>query len=821
MLESLITRRRDLVGIFMVTAATLMFQIVLTRIFSVSMWYHFAFVAISVSMFGFTIGALLVFFYPKIFTKEKTHYHMALSSLAFGILVIFSFLTQQSIPFMTDVGDSVIALYSILLMYMVLALPFIASGICVCLILTRFPKQVGKLYAADLIGSGMGCLLIIPAMRFTDAPTAVLLVAAIPCIGAIFFSWARGFSGIRNVAVIFTVLLLLGGIVNTLTPDGSAKPLRLRWVMGIIETESRKEYWNDFSRVVVRGNPDNPERKPSAHGLSNMYKGDAKVQQMMIVIDVIGATYLTNINNDPKNAEHLKHLVTNSVHVLRPDSDVLIIGVGGGRDVLSALIFDQKSIIGVEINNNVIKALTEDFADFAGNLHEDPRVTIVVDEGRSYVTRQDRNFDIIQLSFIDTFAAGSAGAFVLTENALYTVESFEEYISHLTDRGMFSVSHFYFRELPIQVYRLTNLAYQSLKNLGVEDPHKHMAILRHADGWEFKTGIDFKTGKLGFDDVATLLISRTPMTEEDIDNLEAYALANDFEVVLSPRGAKNDEFYKLATGQPLVELEASLPVILAAPTDDAPFFFHSLKLRGLFNAEMNKHGLLSVNIRAIKILGYLLGAVILFAAVCVVVPMSRAIKQNASRELLPFLGYFFSIGLGFMLLEMSIMQRLMIFLGYPTYALAVVLFTLLISSGIGSATTQHIPVESAKSAGLKRFAILIVLFLIVQFFGPDLLHYFRGSVTPIRIAIAVGMIAPMGLFMGMAFPLGLTIVSRDHESWSPWFWGINGASSVLGSVLAIAISLNASISASYWTAVVCYLVAIACFAAFPTKAKTN
>lgn len=457
----------------------------------------------------------------------------------------------------------------------------------------------------------------------------------------------------------------------------------------------------------------------------------------------------------------------------------------------------------------------EDYASYAGNLHEDPRVNIVLDEGRSYITRQDEDFDIIQLSFIDTFAAGSAGAFVLTENALYTVEAFEEYIGHLSERGVFSVSHYYFRDLPIQVYRLTSLAYQALRNMGIESPKNHIAILRHPEGWEFNTGIDFDTGDLGYDDVATLLVSRVPFTEADIDQMESFAREHAFEMILSPRGAGSIEFAKLAVGQRLEELEESLPVILDPPTDDAPFFFHSLSFSGLFDDRMAKQGLLSVNTRAIRVLAYLFMFVVLFATLCVIGPFVSLRRQGPVPGLVPSLGFFLAIGLGYMLVEMAVMQRLMIFLGFPTYALAVVLFTLLLTSGLGSWSTQLIRPEALRKNGMTRLVILLVIIVLVQMVVPEMLRFFRGSTTPIRLLIAVLIIAPQGFFMGMAYPMGLSVLSEKHEEWAPLMWATNGAASVCGSVLAVAISLGTSITGTYWAAYACYLLAAACFFMLP------
>ncbi len=807
-------RRVDYAGLFLVALSTLALQLLLTRIFSVTVWYHFAFMAISLSMFGIAAGALLVYRYDQFFTIERTRRHLALSALCFGSSVVFSYLTQQSIPFVTlDLSSSIVAVYSIGLIFAVLAVPFVFSGICVCLALTRLERQVGRIYSADLAGAATGCVLVIPLLRYADAPTAVFVVAALACLGAVFFAVPLGRT--RVLAWSGALVLLLGSFAayNTIRVREGRSLIPIRWSLGEFQPRERVEKWNEFSRVIVRGDPENRKHKPMEQCLSVRFKGKPVVSQHMLTIDLIGATYITNFFGDMKNLEYLDWTITGTANRLRPNSDVLVVGVGGGQDILSALYYDQKSVTGVEINNLVIDTLTHEYADFSGNLSRDPRVHFVVDEGRSYIARQTRGFDIIQLTFIDTFAASSAGAFVLTENALYTVESFTESLRHLNPRGIFTVSHFYYRELPIQMYRMTALMRESLKRVGVENPEQHVAMIRLPQSYRFSRGLSFLPNETGFDDVGTFLVSRDPFSPEDVSALREIAKQRGYEVIIDPLGGTRDPFDRILKGQPLADIESEYPVDLSAPTDNRPFFFHSLKLQGIFDARLASHGVLSVNMRAVRVLVLLAGIVLAVTALCIVLPtigVGRRSGVSFATHSGPLI-YFLSIGFGFMFIEMALMQRLIIFLGDPTYALAVVLFALLLSSGLGSFSTRKIGIERLHTAGFARLAVLTFLLLLWGIVLPSLLGAFRGESNPIRIGIALSTIIPVGFFMGMALPLGLRWGTARDGRMGPWLWSVNGAASVCGSVLAVVVSLFAGITATFFSGFACYLIAMGTF----------
>jgi hypothetical protein len=787
--------RRTYIGLFLVTLATVMYEIVLTRIFSVTMWYHFAFVAISVAMFGMTVGALVVYLAPRLFPEAGVVPQMAWSALGFGVAVVVSFELHLREPLRLSLTPA--GILAAIWGYGVLALPFALSGVTVCLALTRFPRHVGSLYAVDLAGAAAACVLVIGALEVTDGPTVVIAVAAVATLGAVCFS-ERGRRPAR-AALAATLVLACLALTNGALARAQAPLLALRWVKGIPEAPPLYERWNSFSRLTVFGDPTRPS-KPHGWGLSSRTPADRSVRQLMLLIDAAAGTVLTGFDGRIEDVEHLKYDVTNVAHYLRQPARVLVIGTGGGRDILSALVFRQPEVVGVEINRAIIETVNERFAAFTGYLDHRPGVTFVNDEARSHLARRRDRFDILQISVIDTWAATGAGAFVLTEHSLYTVEAWRLFLDRLTPRGILAVSRFYVRDRPDEMYRLAALAGDTLRRRGARVPREHLVIVRQQER---------RDGRLAPVGVATLLASPSPFSAADLDRVRALATRMDFDIVLSARDAIDDTFATLTGERDPGAFLTRFPADIGAPTDDRPFFFHTLRLRDVFDRAIWGPGLPvdPVNMKAVSILGVLLLTVVGLTLLCVIVPLVVTSDRATLRGCGPLLVFFAAIGFGFMLVEISQMQRLMIFLGHPVYSLAVVLFAMLLSSGAGSLATGRL-----RAAGPRVAAPLALLVAVLVLFGvttPGAIRGFAAGTTAVRVAVSVAIILPLGFLMGMAFPLGMRLASRAGSSLGPWLWGINGATSVCGSVVAMVIALGGGISASFWTGVACYAVATA------------
>ena len=388
------------IGLFFVALSTLMFEILLTRIFSVTMLYHFAFVALSVAMFGMTVGALLVYMLPRVFAPDSLDAWLAAAAVAFPIAMLLSFLTELSVPF--KIHPSVVALYAIVFTYAVIAVPFVVSGIVVCLALTGFPSRVSRLYAADLTGAALGCVLLIPVLDYSDGPTAVLWVGWLASLGGLAFTW-RARRSLRAGAVALSLLFFAAAAGHTALVWKHFPIFRILYVKGSFEARPLYEKWNSYSRVRVNGSQD-ALVVPQGWGLSRALPPDQRVRQLQMDIDVVAGTVMTGYDGTPASVPHLGYDVTNLAYRVRPGARALVIGAGGGRDVLSALTLGAQSVVAVEINKDILRTVNGRFGDFTGHLDRDPRVRFVNDEARSYIARSTERYGLIQISLIDTSA---------------------------------------------------------------------------------------------------------------------------------------------------------------------------------------------------------------------------------------------------------------------------------------------------------------------------------------------------------------------------------------------------------------------------------
>ncbi|MBI4426132.1 MAG: hypothetical protein HY567_01000 [Candidatus Kerfeldbacteria bacterium] len=785
--------RSTYVGVFLVTLATLMYELLLTRLFSVVLWYHFAFMAVSLALFGMTLGAILVYLQPQRFRQERTIQGLVQSAMWFGLSVAASLVFFVWPPPVQS--NSIIYLF---VAFTVTAVPFVCSGICVTLALTRFPRQVGKVYASDLAGAGTGCLMLLLVLGITDALTTMVVVAAIACFAA----WCFGYAAQRRLSATSAVLssvLVVAALTSGILSSRQLPPLRLQYVKGQVETQKQYEKWNTFSRIAVYGNQEEFGR-PVARGVSSELLANYRVRQLLLNIDASAATQLVGFDGNLEAHRYLADDVTNVAHHMRPDSDVLVIGAGGGRDVLSALLFKQRSIVAVELNKDIIETVNGRYGDFTGHLDRFPNVSFVNDEARSYLRRQQRQFDIIQVSLIDTWAATSAGAFSLTENSLYTREAWGTMLDRLTPTGLLSFSRWYHQQRPEETYRLIALAASALRERGVQNPRDHMLVVRSTENMD---------DAARFPDIASLVVSPSPLTGNDLDVMRRVAEASRFSVILSPEESLSSKFTVLADGG----LPPDGTLDLSPPTDDRPFFFQMLRLRDAIRPA-GVYATREVG-RSSSVLASSLVIVVVLTVLCIVIPLMITAKNIAAavRGSWHLLVFFAAIGLGFMMVEVSLLERLIIFLGHPVYSLSVVLFTLLLAAGLGSFVSQRLV---SNGQNRRRFVVLSTLvagLVIIGTLVSPAVSWYQASETWVRTVVAVVVLAPMGALMGTAFPLGMQLASQLRPGLTPWLWGVNGALSVTGSVVALVVAVTVGITAAFWTGVASYALAWLAFVA--------
>jgi SAM-dependent methyltransferase len=756
---------RHYFAIFALASATLSYQILITRFFSVMLYYHFAFAAISLAMLGLTRGAMEVYNNPARYTPERVGVEFARHASWFAMTGVGAMIAFLCAPLVVP-GDYVRVALAIATVAFVR--PLTESGVCITLLLTRLPYGGGWLYAADLAGAALGCLGLIFVLLVIDPVSATLGIGALAA-GA---GWTvvRGSGDTRSLRLSGAVALTLAGatIVHAGLDVSGKSHLGVFWAKGTEQLGTLFERWNTYSRVRVTALG---ETAPFGWGFAHAPK--TKIDQNHLDIDADAATVITRYNGDIGKLSYLKDDVINAAYLVQPPSDV--VGVGGGRDVLSALYFGAQHIRGIEINPAIFEVLTDKFADFSGHLDRQPGVSLVNAEARSYINHSSERYDLVQISLIDTWAATAAGGLTLTENRLYTVDAWGDFYRALKPGGLLSVSRWYDPNGHRgEFYRLVAIAASALQRKGVPaaELQGHMIALN-------------------VDNIVTVITRPDTFTKAEWQGARERLLAQGFKILLGPDVTFDTITSTLMSGKADAAFYASLPQNISPSTDDNPFFFYTARFGDLVAKPLST---LSNNNAAISMTLMLIVMALCACAYYIIGPFVRLTRRMPVAVLTPPVAYFCAIGMGFMLIEISQMQRLMVFLGHPVYGLAVVLFTILLFSGIGSTSVDaHYP---RPGAVIARTIALLTTLVVAGLLTPLLTTWARSAATDMRILLSVLLLAPPAFCMGMMFPLGLSIWRR-HAELLPFFWSANGITSMLASVLGMALSIEFGIADTY------------------------
>jgi SAM-dependent methyltransferase len=763
------------VGLAVVSAATLMYEIALTRLLSVVAWYYLAFVSISTAMLGMTVGALAVHLRPTRFEGDLVLL-LRRAAVGMGASLPACLVTLLALP--VEMAPALQTFFSFLLFCTVVSIPFVFSGVFICLALTRAPHPMGRLYAADLGGAALGTLCAVLLLQAVDAPSAILMVSALPLAGA---AWLTKSGPARARTLGAALLAVAAGGLNSATAHG-IQPI---WSKGHLDerTGILVERWNAISRVrayapskgappLWGASPLAPPQHPEA-----AYAG--------IDIDNDAGTFAVRYRGDPAELAFLSYDVTSVGAAFRGGGgDAVIIGVGGGRDVLMVHAAGYERIVGLEVNGAILRTVTGELRDFA-RLHTVPGVELHEAEGRSWLQRNDRRFDLIQASMVDTWAATAAGAMSLTENGLYTVEAWRLFLDRLKPGGIVCFSRWLNTLFPHETPRLASVAVAALLEAGVAAPDRHVAILTSSG-------------------VATMIVSRDPLSAEDMARLDHVAVARQYVWVAGPgRASAHEPLRRVLAARSVAELEGiDDGLVTYAPTRDrSPFFFNAIRLSRLRAALGSP--LMVGNARATLVLICFLAAAATLAAVSIVWPAWRA--GGAGHGLASGL-HVLLVGVGFMLVEMAAMMQMSLVVGHPAYALVVVLGTLLVVSGAGSLLAERLPARRPWAmlptalAGVGAFAYLAL--------AESLVSRASGWLLAGRIGACVAVLVPLGLLMGGCLPMALRGVrAAGREASVAWLWAVNGAASVVATFVAILLAMETSIPTTVAVGAASYLLA--------------
>ncbi|HHI69029.1 MAG TPA: hypothetical protein ENJ97_06870 [Planctomycetes bacterium] len=880
-------------GVALVSLAVLLLEVSLTKVFSIILWYHFGFLAVSTAMLGFASAGVWLTFRGKALRTAFPEKALALWSALAGIAVVAGLwlVTQTTFDVYSIIQDRTVGVLLALVLWV--TLPFFCLGLAVAGSLSAWPREVGRIYASNLLGSALGCAAAVLLLSAgLSGVTAILVSALAVSAGGILFGLSAG--GARFLppllAAAAPLLLLLFTPVDRvfLLVTPKSKPLwKVEHVSESLEARGLGNYarvrvglkdpkrprveletnfqltpdgkafvvWKDdkdegggktllpVDQIRRKGNGLDYEIVPwivytrwstlsrvdafhwprvfppwGLWGLSRKWKGSVPAQKG-ITIDSWAMTSIMHYTGGPLDTpgqkaplKVLEYLPAGAVHrVSRKGGSILCIGAGGGLDVLTAHYFGKKRIVGVEINPSVVEAVRKVFPAFSGYLYDSrrhPGIEVHVAEGRHFMETTKEKFDVVQLSGVDTFSTTEAGAFSLSENFLYTVEAFKTYLSHLKEGGVLTLTRWFapagepspgpdgrLHLWPRYSLRLLTLAWKGLEAFGVKDPAKCIYF--------FRSGL-----------FTVILVRPEGWTPAQTAVLDKFLAGMGFEPLLLP-GAKGPALTVAGKSWPNVYAEfarapdkdayiASYPFNVEPPTDDRPFFFEVSRFKHIFSKEhylnslggMTAHGILSVLLLEVLLLGFFL----------VILPLKNlllALKKELPRERI-FGGtlYFTCLGLGFMMVEIALSQKFILFLGHPFYSLAVVLFALLVFSGIGSALSHKVPIPLL--APLLPAALALIYGAALDPLFGALLHLD----TWLRILVAVLLIAPLGLALGIPFPSGVRLLGKTGEGLVPWAWGVNGYASVLASVLAIVLAISVGFTMVLALAALLYVLAL-------------
>ncbi len=739
--------RRIYFLVFLVSASILMLELVLTRIFSVKLYYHYAFMVISLALFGSGASGIYVYLFPRFFRRDRLEAHLfwACGWFAASIPVVLALILWLDFQFDFTLRQ----LGRVLLLYGIPAIPFFFGGLCISLAITHLAENVSRLYSFDLAGAACGCLLVIPLLDLLGGPQAMLAIAGLAGASC----WLLAGSALQK----WLPALLVGPIAGFLVLSPNHSWLKIQYVKGRNEGEALFSKWNSSSRItVVQVN----------HDRKNTW----------IIMDGDAGTLLPDFNGDIESWRFLQTRVSSLAYHLKQPAETLIIGPGGGLDVLTALSFGNKNITGVEINPIIVNDVMRDrFKDFTGRLYFRPEVTIHVDEGRSFIRRATTQYDIIQATLVDTWAATAAGAFALTENNLYTVEAFRDYFSKLKPDGILTFTRWNL-EPPQQDLRLVSLARAAMQEMHLPHPERSIVMVRE-NRQRDAVECNFLFKKSGFND-------------DEVRQIEAVSQANAFEILYSPLTRPDNPFTRLITAEDPAHFYESYVYDVTPPRDNSPFFFHTVRLPQLWASLFLSWEAKKTNV------GLLVLSLVFFAALFLVllfifVPLYW--RQRAALAAGPgaaSLGYFVCLGLGFITIEMTFVQKFILFLGQPVYALSVVLFSTLLFSGLGSYLSSRLPRSSLRRNMRLACALVALTALIYLWVLPGFLYDLVALPVFTKAMLVVGCLIPLSLLMGMPMPLGIQWLERSSPQLIPWAWGINGSSSVLGSILTVLVGVN-------------------------------
>ncbi len=764
---------RVVVAVGLVAGSVLALQVLLTRLLSAVVFYHFGFLAISLALLGAGAGAILIYVRPGWFAAGGLRPALAQWSVVLSLLLIAvpAVIVRLDYDYAGSIGAGFVL--NLGLACLLATLPFAAAGIVIALAIRGYARWIDRVYAFDLAGAALGALAIVPLLWLVDAPTLFVALGLVAAVASLLFAPAGAArrAGVAAAGVCAAALVLAAATSLYAVPP--SVPIAER-------VDPVADRWTPLSRVLGFP-PAGPDARFAAVNYDRVYAPVPLVER-----------------GDPLPDWRTLGTGAQSIgYELTGPGDALVIGGGGGRDIENALTQEQRVDV-IELNDAIRRTVDEDLARWSGSPYSLPGVDTAIGDGRSILARRDRSYDQVHIGFTDTWSGNSAQAFALTENNLYTLEAFDEYLDHLRPGGVLNVSRLR-RALGDEALRVTVLTLEALRRRGIDRPERNVVVVLGSDIFGERYG--------------TVLARLEPWTRAELDTITRLARERAEGVAFAPGGPNRLEWAQLAAASSPLAFCEGWRLDVCPPTDDRPVFFNMTRLGSV--GETTPPGYVT-SVDPFFVLLITLAILVALCAVALVVPL--ALGPREGRPPLSSLSFFAAIGLGFLVLEVVLIQRFVLFLGFPTYALSIVLFALLLFTGLGSLASTRL--GEPRRVLITALALAVVLIAVAAFALQPLLRALIELPFAARVAVSVVLIAPFGLALGTSMPIGLRRLAATHPAGVPWAWGINGITSVIASVLAVAVAISFGFTVATLVALACYLGALAhaLFASWPDSA---
>lgn len=760
-------------GLWLLSLTLMTTELVLTRIFSVVIWYHFAFVAISVALFGLGAAAVTVHRVQDRLDPGATPRYLARICVALALTLVAADYFLVGMPPDWFSAGAMITPFTQLtlklgLLFVAAAAPFFVGGLGVSLLMTRYASELHRLYFVDLLGAAFGCLLTIPLLAGFGGPYALLCAAVLAVAAGLAFAWGekrlRRRAAVWLIAVQLFCLLAMGG-----------GWLRVRVAKGfdLAQTPLEFERWNSFSMIGVFA-----QRPLRGWGMSPRYTGPLP-EQRQLLIDMSALTPINRFDGDLSKVVHVRHDLSALTFRARAGARrVAVVGAGGGKDVLAALSFGARHVDAIEINPLIVDDVMRGYyREFSGNLYGREDVRIHIDDGRSFLRRTRDRYDLILISMVDTSAATAAGAYALTENSLYTVEAFGDYLARLAPGGVLGVSTVSLPDLAVGA-RLATITRAALATRGRS---ARDAVFVAETPWMGLPGATLHAFMIKPNGYGVGEAERLGQITQAMGFRVGYAAGTPH----APETREQSWMAKILGASDPAALERELatwPLDVSVVTDDRPYFFYQDRLRD-FAAALLSLPTQNMFGNGLRVLAKLLLIAIVLCGVLIVLPaLGRRRPEDRASAAAPEFLYVTALGLGFMFVEVPLIQQLNLHLGRPTLTLSAVLFTLLCAGALGSRWLGPRMSTRRRLGGL--LASIVGYGALLAFGLSPLMGRLGGAGTEARALAAALAIAPLGFMLGVPYPTGLARVAQRAPSRVPWLWGVNSTSSVLGSILA-------------------------------------